>query len=286
MTAPAQPVWTKPRPRWGPGRIIALLVGILLIVPGVGLLAAGGALFWADNSARTDGYVLSGTGHFSAPGYALSSDTLDLSTGASWLPVSAALGRARVQVTSDDGAAVFIGIAPVARAQAYLAGVGHTVVADIGTDSDLRAVAGGPPPSPPAAQDFWVAKTSGTGTQRLTWNTADGNWTLVVMKADGSAGLSVQARAGATAPALGGLAWTVLLIGVVVTLVGVLLIVLAARRSRRESVGPFPAMPAGPPVAPSAWGPPPGIPAPRPGKQTDVPEPPRPATPGAEHPPD
>ena len=145
------------------------MLGILLLLPGIGLIVAGGVLLWVDTSGRTGGYVLSGTERFTSPGYALSSDTLDLSTGASWLPVSAAVGRAQLQVTADNGSAVFIGIAPVASAQTYLAGVSRTVVKDIGSNADVQTVSGSPPPSPPAQQDFWVAKASGTGTQRLTW---------------------------------------------------------------------------------------------------------------------
>jgi hypothetical protein len=100
------------------------------------------------------------------------------------------------------------------------------------------------------------------------------------MNADASAGVSVQARAGATVPALGTLAWTVLGIGIAVTLIGVLIIVLAARSGR----GPARAVPQGPPPpaqAPAAW-----IPPPRQAQETDVPDPARPGSPGPGGPPD
>lgn len=286
MTATAPPPWAAPPTRrWGPGRIIALVIGIVLLVPGIGLLVGGGALLWVDRSSRTsDGFVVSATDHLTAPGYALSSETLDLSTGASWLPISSALGKARVEVSSDDGSAVFVGIAPVDSATAYLNGVGHTIVRDIGADvtrSNLTTVAGGPPSAAPGDQNFWAAKSSGSGTQRLTWVPADGKWMLVVMNADGSAGLSVAARAGATVPALGTLAWSVLGAGIALTVVGVLLIVLAARRGGGSAAGGAPAVPAGSPGTPPAW-----IPPPRPGAATDVPDPARPAPPGPGAPPD
>ena len=53
---------------------------------------------------------------------------------------------------------------------------------------------------------------------------------LVVMNADGSAGVAVRAGVGATVPALGTIAWSVLIGGVLISAVGVLLIVLASRR--------------------------------------------------------
>jgi hypothetical protein len=284
MTAVAPPPpWAAQPRRWGPGRITALVVGIVLLIPGIGLLVGGGALFYVDRSSRTtDGFVLSSSEHFTAAGYALSSDTLDLSTGASWLPVSSALGDARIQVTGDQGRDVFVGIAPVDDAKAYLNGVGHTVVADIGADltgAALVTVTGGPPSGPPGDQDFWVAKTSGTGQQRLTWTPANGDWVLVVMNADASPGVAVQARAGATVPALGRLAWGVLAGGFVLTVGGVLLVVLAARR-RSGPVQPGTPATAGPPGPPSAW-----LPPPRPADPTEAHDPARPAGPGTGSPP-
>ena len=285
MTATAQPPGAAPPRRWGAGRIAALVIGIVLLVPGIGLLVGGGALLWANNSSRTaDGFVLSGRDHFSAPGYALTSETLDLATGASWVPVSAALGRARVEVTADSGKDVFIGIAPVDRAQSYLSGVGHTVVTDIGaggSSADVRTVAGGAPPAAPGSQNFWVAKASGTGAQQLTWVPSDGSWMLVVMNTDGSAGVSVQARAGATVPALGTISWTVLGIGIGVTAIGVLLIVLAARRRPGPVQATGAGVPAGPPGTPAPW-----LPAPRQSAPSEAPESAQRTDPGTGRPPD
>jgi hypothetical protein len=261
--------------------VIALVIGILLLIPGIALIVGGGALLWVDRGDRTSGgFVLSASDHFTAPGYALSSDTLDLSTGARWLPISAALGDARIQVTGDVGQDVFIGIAPVQQARGYLAGVGHTVVSAIGADltgADLTTVAGGAPAGLPGDQHFWVARASGTGRQQLTWTPSDGDWMLVVMNSDASAGVAVTARAGATVPALGSISWTVLGVGIAVTVVGVLLIVLAARRRPGPAQG----------YPPAAWGLPPGqIPTPRPGMASDVPDPARPVTPDGWRPPD
>src|SRR3954453_14581016 len=103
MTAspPPAPVQVPPS-RWGPGRIIALVIGVLLLLPGLGLLAGGGALLWADNSHRTpDGYLTSDPDTFETSGFALTSDRVSLTTGADWVPVSSALGTARFQVTAD-----------------------------------------------------------------------------------------------------------------------------------------------------------------------------------------
>jgi len=241
----------------GTGRIVALVLGVLLLLPGLALLGAGGTLLWADWTSRSDGFVVSPDETFSTQGYALVSERIDLSTDADWVPVSAALGTARVDVTGPGTDAVFVGIAPVADATAYLGGVQRTVIDDLGFDGPSTATderPGGAPSGPPADQDIWIASTSGSGTQQLTWEPAEGAWMLVVMNADGSAGLQVEARAGAEFPALDAIGWGVLAGGVLVTAIAVALLVIAARtpKDRRPPaypqgyVLPPPRSPAGP----------------------------------------
>src|SRR3954470_15474781 len=253
MTASPPPVPAQAPPsRWGAGRIVALVIGVLLLLPGLGLLAGGGALLWADNSHRTsDGYLTSDARTFDTAGFALTSDRVDLSTGADWLPVSSTLGTARFQVTGTD---VFIGIAPAADVSGYLGGVRRTVVDDLGTTSGTTGISqvdGTAPAGPPGDQTFWTAQASGSGTQQLTWKPASGNWVLVVMNADGSSGVRVTGTVGATVPSLTGLAWGLLLVGALITAVGVLLLPRAPRRG-----GPPPPPPAAYPPAPAPGGPP------------------------------
>jgi hypothetical protein len=251
------PAYWQPPSRWGVGRILGVVFGILLLLPGLGLVVGGGVLLWADQANRTDGFVFSDTDDFTTEGYALVSERIDLATGADWFPISAALGTARAEVTAiDPDAEIFVGIAPAADGSAYLADVERSVIDDLGTVAvDEVFVPGGAPSGPPTEQDFWVAEASGTGTQRLDWEPTEGDWLFVVMNADGSAGVAMDARVGATVPALGGLAWVLLGIGLFMVLVGTLLLVLAIRRrrpGRAYTDGPY-VMPSGP--APS-WTPP------------------------------
>jgi hypothetical protein len=273
MTANPEASWAQVAPprRWSAGRVVALVIGILLLLPAIGLLVGGGALLWADRTHRAGGYLMSDSASFTSTGFALSSEQITLSTGASWVPLSTALGTTRVQVTgANTDKAVFVGIAPVAAGNSYLGGVRRTVVKDIGSPYGASAqvsVSGGAPAGPPGDQTFWVARASGTGPQQLSWSPAEGDWMLVVMNADGSPGVSVQARIGATTPGLTGIAWGLIGGGLFLAVVGVLLIVLASRR---------PARPAGPPVGqvpspagpPASWAPP----APRPTSEPATPD--------------
>ena len=86
----------------------------------------------------------------------------------------------------NSGSPLFVGIGPSADVDRYLAGVSHTLISDFWSDS-VQAIGGGMPGSPPGTQDFWVASATGTGAQTLTWDPANGSWTVVVMNADGQA---------------------------------------------------------------------------------------------------
>jgi hypothetical protein len=257
MAAMPQPTWNPPPPRppWGPGRVIALVLGILLLLPALGLTLAGGLLLWADGPARSDdGYLYSGSDNFSTDGYAITSGSIDLATGADWVPVSAALGTAKIQVTGADGSDIFVGIARVADTTEYIGGVQRSIVTDLGSDAPPAIRTGaGAPSTPPGEQDFWVAQADGSGTQTLSWKPSAGDWTLIVMNSDGSAGVSVDARVGATVPALGGLAWGVLAAGLFLLAIAVLVLVLAIHRRRVAPPAPYGVAPAGPPPT---WTPP------------------------------
>jgi hypothetical protein len=280
MTATPQPAWqpAPTRPGMGAGRVVALVLGVLLLLIATVLLVGGGAVLWADRAERTDGYVSSNEETLTAPGYALVSERIELSTGADWVPISAALGDVRFTATgTDPGSGTFIGIAPVSDATAYLGGVERTVVDDLGIDSPgLRNLPGGEPSGPPGEQGFWTAQTSGTGTQELTWAPAEGDWMLVVMNADGSPGLSVESRIGATAPALDGVGWGLLIAGLVLLLIAALVVALAVRRPAGRRPGPPPGAWPGP--APSR-APSPGTPQTAAGWPPAAPPAPRPAAP-------
>jgi hypothetical protein len=92
--------------------------------------------------------------------------------------------------------------------------------------------------------DIWTSSASGTGTQVVDWRPADGNWTAVVMRADGAAGVAVDARAGATLPGLTWLSVVLLITGGVLLVGGALLVALAVHRAHRAPPpGPMPGVP-------------------------------------------
>ena len=89
---------------------------------------------------------------------------------------------------------------------------------------------GGAPSGPPADQDFWIAQASGSGTQEVVWEPASGDWMFVVMNADGSSQVQVEARIGAEFPSIGWIGWVALGVGAALTYVAVRLLFRAFRQ--------------------------------------------------------
>jgi hypothetical protein len=210
----------------------------------MGLLAAGGVGVWADTTQRDNaGFLVTDEEELETPGYAIVSEGIDLVIEPDWFYPADILETVRVRATAlDEGAETFIGVGPEDDVAAYLSGVAHARIDDVIGD-DLEERSGGAPDAPPGEQDFWVVSTEGGGRQTLNWVPEKGEWSIVVMAADGSEGVGVLADIGAELPVLTWIAVGLLIGGGVLLLLGGLLIgLVAARASRKESA------PASPPA--------------------------------------
>ncbi len=223
---------------WTAGRIAALVIGGLLAFVSLVILGAGGTVLWADRTQRDAGYVTTDVHEFSAAGSALTTERTELGSGGTgWLYAPALLDKVRIRVTpTRSESPLFVGIAPSADVDRYLAGVSHTLISDFRTNT-VEVESGGPPASAPGAQHFWVASSSGPGARTLTWDPANGSWTVVVMNADGRPGIDVRADLGATIPALPWIAVGLLAAGAVFGAGGALVIARAIRRRRAARAG-------------------------------------------------
>ena len=94
---------------------------------------------------------------------------------------------------------------------------------------------------PPTAQHFWAASASGVGQQTVTWKVREGDWSVVLMNADGSRPLVADIDLGAKLAFLLWLAIGLLLGGVFVLVGSSALVVLAARRRQAPPMPPAPA---------------------------------------------
>ena len=232
-SSPAAPSTSRSvRGGWTAGRVVALVAGSLLGLTSFGLFAGGGVLLWADSS-RDGGYVTTSTVHHHSDGYAISSDRISLGgSTADWGWPEHALGTVRIRATGLGNTPVFVGIAPAQSAEQYLAGVAHNRLSNPG-HHDGSYLSGGAPSVAPTASSIWAAHATGTGTQTVTWKTASGDWTIVVMNANGARTVDATADVGATLPALGWVIAGLFIGGGVLLLISLALVIVPVRRAGR-----------------------------------------------------
>jgi hypothetical protein len=227
----------RPPSNWTAGRVIGVvfasiggLIGLALLLGGVAVLAAFG--FGRDD----DGYFNSDRKQIDSGAYAITTEDIDLGVDeADWAP-DKILGNVRVQVEGDKP--VFVGIGPDDDVDRYLGDVAHDELIDFhGDDAELDPHEGRAPRTPPGEQDFWVAESEGSGEQALTWDAEFGRWTAVVMNADASRGIDIEADAGVK---LGWAIWAGLgmfVVGLLMTVGAVVVILLIGRRASRDEAG-------------------------------------------------
>jgi hypothetical protein len=229
---------------------------------GLAVLVGGATLLWAHQALRDDdGYFSSGTERFQTPLRALVSEGLDIADVPGGTDRWANL---RIRAERPDGRPVFVGIGPRARVGGYLSGVPHAVVTDIDFDpfrATYRPRPGARVPAPPGTRDFWVARASGPGEQTLTWDVEDGDWQVVVMNADASPAVAVDASVGVKVSFVLGVAIGAIVVGVLLLGGGIAMAVLGGRGSRAPP-GPPAAAGEGPPAAAAPTAAPPAAAAP------------------------
>jgi hypothetical protein len=229
------PFPTTPRRSSG-GRIAAAIVGSLLALVSLGFLVAGGAGLWANGQKNDDGYLTTRAERFHSHTAALRTENLDVDLGGTASVLDNDLyGKVRLRVTPRAGKDLFVGIARTSDVTRYLRGTAHTSVTDLDYhpfDADYATTAGARRAAPPTTRHIWAAQAHGPGVQTLTWDVADGNWSVVVMNADGSPGVDAGVSAGANVPFLNEVAWIAIGIGTVLLVASVALVYAGVRTPR------------------------------------------------------
>jgi hypothetical protein len=229
-------VTTTPTPQRSGRRTASMVVGIVVGLLSFGMLALGGLLLWADSQKDDQGYISTHSQRFTSSTSAIATESLDVdSTGPGWLTSRDHYGDIRLRVAPRHDKPVFVGIARTSDVQAYLRGASHATLTDVDFDpfrATYRPQAGARPEKP-ASKPIWVASSQGTGTQTVTWDVEHGKWSVVVMNADGSAGVDAGVSAGADFPILSGLAWGSIGAGLVLLGLASVLIVVGTTAQRR-----------------------------------------------------
>lgn len=246
--APPPPRFTPPPARQisrrerTPGHIIAIILGCLLLLPGVGLLAGGTTVAVGQAVATdSDGYFRFTLDRLGSDGVAVATTDLwldDVEGDASpwvfdFLDVDL---RLRVQGAGDTDD-VFVGIARSADVARYLDDAAYSEIVEVDHHAPrYEQVIGDGSVEPPTEQDFWTASATGSGEQELDWQARGGRWSVVVMNADGSPGVAADVEVGARSGAVTPVAISLIVAGGLLTLIAGSMVIVGARGRRRMPV--------------------------------------------------
>lgn len=229
--APADPP-SRGRERTA-GHVAALVIGCLALLPALGMLAGGIAITVAHGVAD-DGYFDVTLDRVDSDGVAVAAvdlwdaaaDDEDWPWVLDWLDPDIRLEASGGRVTDE----IFIGIAATDDIETYLDGAAFDEITSFDDREPVYAPrAGDDSVAPPTEQDFWVVEAAGPGEQRLDWEARNGNWSVVVMNADGSADVDADVTVGVSSDAVLPIGIVVLVLGGIGVLGAVALIVIGAR---------------------------------------------------------
>lgn len=227
-----------PTQRAGRGRIVRLVFGSLGLLVGLALIGSAIAgIVGLETNRDATGYFVTHPHHYGTSSYALSTESLNV--GGITGTLEAGLIRIRISATSSDAAKpLFIGIARTNDVNHYLGRVQHDELQNISFDPfkiDYRRLGAGTPAALPSTQSFWQTRATGIGTRTITWPVKKGHWSAVVMNADGSRNVSVDAQLAAR---LSGAWWFVaafIALGALSLAGGIALIRAGARKHASET---------------------------------------------------
>ena len=234
-TPPAAPPARPSTPGPAAGRIALTVIGALLVVVALVIGAVGALLVWAHTTQRDDdGFYTSEPERLETVSYAITSEDIDLGVRPGGRARRLDLGdlaTVRLRVDPQGEAPVFVGIGPEDDVNGYLDDVAHAQIDDIDQDPFRVTYSfeeGSAPAAPPGNQDFWVAAEEGSGTQTLEWELESGQWSVVAMNADGSAGVAIDASVGVKAGWIAPVGLGLLIGALLLATVGAVLLVIGA----------------------------------------------------------
>lgn len=222
-----------------PGRVVALVAGILLILPSLGVLLGGVALGVAYGVARDDdGFVAVDLDRLETDTVAITAGEADFEADPGtpdwfWSALDTDV-RIRVDAVGADDGEIFVGIGPSSDVARYLAAVAHDELVDLDDEPEYRLLPGGDEVAPPGDETFWEVSAAGTDEQEIRWDVRGGSWTAVLMNADGSAGLAADVNVGLRSGAVVPIAIAMTFFGALFTAAAVLLIVYGAAGARND----------------------------------------------------
>jgi hypothetical protein len=232
------------------GRIVGIVIGSLVLLTGLACILGGGGVLVAERVlADESGYVSLRSRTVEQDAHAVVAPILIEGSSWFWRQYAVTL-RLDVTGRGADAEPLFIGLADRVDVDRYLGGVQTAKVRSLHfpegnpqTRPLLRyeVTTGTIVPEAPTAQRFWLESASGTKAQSLEWRLEAGDYSLVLMNADGSRGIDASVSVGAKAPIVLTVAAVILGVGAVLFALGLVAIILSVHGVRGVAAAQPPA---------------------------------------------
>lgn len=215
-------------------KVLLITIGLVMLLF-CGLTAAAGGLVVAF--IGTDNQVDTGWHRETVNANALQSSSMAV-RNASDVPEA---GNAAIRVSArSTSQPMFIGVGPADQVSRYLADAAVEEVTGVDMRPyRLRTVRreGSVRPEPPGTQTFWLSRVEGPNPD-LRWEITEGDYRIVVMNADASAGLDAEMRFGVDVPGASGVGLAMLIGGGLLALAGLALLIWGIAARTRPAAGP------------------------------------------------
>jgi hypothetical protein len=223
-------------------RVLLVIIGALAGLAG---LYCAGSGFVTYRAVDSDGFITSDRAVLVSSALAITTQAVEIETQSRNLSSGSAL--IRVRASREDGGPVFVGIGRADLVQAYLLGSRYEALTDIQFspfEFNSRTVPGRSTEDlldpPESRSDIWAASSAGTGLQETRYSVVKDetgrvvDHIVVIMNADPSAGVAVEAEYAVKYPRLRGTGIAFMVVGTIVCLLGVLAVVVGVRSGGGE----------------------------------------------------
>lgn len=223
------------------GKIVLLIFGIIVLLISLSFLMGGGALLSAHNIIKdAEGFYNTKTIQIEKDSYAVVVGPTDINVDVGWdwgwgWDLGDLITFKIEGAGYDPSTQIFLGIARGSDINSYLDDVEYDEITDLNVFPfrvDYRNHSGNVVPEAPTSKAFWNVSNYGPGTQIIEWELEPGRHSLVIMNADGSAGIDMDIVFGVKVPLLFGVSVGLLIGGGVLLAISILMIYFAARKPR------------------------------------------------------
>jgi len=213
-------------------RVLVALLGVTGAIVAAALLIGGGTLLWVDTTMTdSEGFINTKPVELKTETYAITTPPAQIEIETPGPIDVGTLASLRIVAENrDPDKGIFIGVAEATDWEGYLSDVAYAEIVEMEFEPFEATMVPHPgvsAPQSPSAQAFWTAAATGPGQQTLTWDVEPGDFGLVLMNEDASAGVEVVAVVGARVPVIRPIGTSLLIAGGIVLALGTLMIALA-----------------------------------------------------------